>query len=66
MDFHRSEDECAKEFGVEVGTAILKHHFVLVTEEEARDLRKKQSAKALESLGRKVKFLNELPVPDVD
>ncbi|KAI5294263.1 hypothetical protein KEM55_006701, partial [Ascosphaera atra] len=58
--------EMAEQYGVPVGTALLKHDFVLVTEEEAKKLREKNSMAALEALGKKVVMVNGLPVPDVD
>jgi hypothetical protein len=44
----------------------LKYDFVLVTEQEAGALRDLNSLAALERLGKKMKFYNGLPVPDVD
>ena len=48
------------------GTHLIKYDFVLVSDEESRKLREERSLKALEALGRKVKLINGLPVPDVD
>ena len=45
---------------------LLKYDFVLVTEQESSDLRDERSKKALEELGRRVKIMEGLPVPDVD
>ena len=42
------------------------YDFVLVSDKEACDLRDENSRKALEGLGRKVKSLEGLPVPDLD
>lgn len=56
----------AREYQVKRGTLVLKYDFVLVSEAEASDLREQMAKKALEDLGRKVKILNGLPVPDVD
>lgn len=56
----------AKQYGVDAGTALLTHDFVLVNEKEASDVRNKQSIEALQKLGRKVTILNGLPVPEVD
>jgi len=39
---------------------------VLVTDQESFDLRSKNSAAALEKLGRRVKIVAGLPVPEVD
>jgi hypothetical protein len=43
-----------------------RYDFVLVTEKESFDLRAENSKKALEKLGRRVKIVEGLPVPDVD
>jgi hypothetical protein len=58
----------AKEYGVPEGTALLKHDFVLVTEETTRGLRDKNALEALSKLfpGTKCKLLDHLPVPDLD
>ena len=56
----------AREYQVKRGTLVLQYDFVLVSEAEARDLREQMAKKALEDLGRKVRILNGLPVPDVD
>lgn len=66
VDFEKADEEVAKKYGVEVGSLVLKHDFVLVSEKEASDLRDQRSREALEALGRKVKIVEGLPVPDVD
>ena len=66
VDFGEADEEVAKEYGVQKGSAVLKHHFVLVTEEEARKLRDRKSREALEKLGRRVRLVEGLPVPEVD
>lgn len=64
MDLSTVEDEgMAKKYGVSVGTKLLKHDFVLLTDQEARDLRKKNAIEAMEKQGRKVVFHNEVPIP---
>lgn len=45
---------------------MLKHDFVLVSDKETEKLRDENALRALKALGRKVKLLNHLPVPDVD
>ncbi|KAF2154132.1 cathecol 1,2-dioxygenase [Myriangium duriaei CBS 260.36] len=55
-----------KEYGVENGTKWMKYDFVLVSEEETRELRAKEAMKAMEKLGRRMKLVEGLPVPDVD
>jgi len=39
---------------------------VLVSEKEARELRDKKVTEAMKGLGRSMKLLDGLPVPDVD
>jgi hypothetical protein len=57
----------AKKYGMEEGSKILKHDFVLVTDKQSSDLRNEKSMKALEELGRKcIINADGLPVPDVD
>ena len=61
-------EELAKEYGVPVGTELLEHDFVLVTEEETQLLRDKNAVEEMERLfpGKKIKLLDHLPVPDLD
>ena len=66
VDFDEADEETAKKYGVEVGSLVLRHDFVLVSEKESSDLRDQRSKEALEKLGSKVKILDGLPVPDVD
>lgn len=56
----------AARYDVPIGTALLKKDFVLVSEEETRALRDKNSIEALTELGMKVKIVDGLPIPDVD
>jgi hypothetical protein len=51
---------------VKEGSKVLRHDFVLVSEKETERLRDENALKALKALGRKVKLLNHLPVPDLD
>ncbi|KAL4926759.1 intradiol ring-cleavage dioxygenase [Aspergillus undulatus] len=53
----------AEKYGVEVGTKLLKHDFVLLTEQQARELRRKNAVEAMDRQGRKVDFVDGLPVP---
>ena len=66
VNLHPADYETAHKYGVETGTLVLKHDFVLVSEKAAKDLRDERSRAALAKLGRKVKLLDGLPVPDVD
>jgi len=56
----------AKEYDVKEGDKLIKYDFVLVTDEESRQLREKEAMAAMKALGRKMKLYNGLPVPDVD
>lgn len=66
VDFQPADKMLAREYDVPVGSAVLEHDFVLVTDREASDLRDERSKKALANLGRRVKLVEGLPVPDVD
>jgi hypothetical protein len=56
----------AEEYGVKEGMALITWDFVLVSDKEANELRDRKSMEALEKLGRHVKIVDGLPVPDVD
>lgn len=58
--------EQAKQFGVEVGTALVNYDFVLVTEKAVAELRREESERALAAQGQTFRFIDGLPVPDVD
>lgn len=67
VDLTRVEDEAvAKKYGVEVGCALMQYDFVLVTKEEAFELRYQNAAAAMLAQGRNMQFIDGLPVPDVD
>ncbi|PGH04516.1 hypothetical protein GX51_03509 [Blastomyces parvus] len=61
-----TDPEMAKKYDVPLGMLVLQYEFVLVSEEEARALRERNSREALEKLGMQVRLLDGLPVPDVD
>lgn len=56
----------ADKYGVSEGTTLISYDFVLASDQETKDLRDQRSREALEKLGRKVRILDGLPVPDVD
>jgi hypothetical protein len=59
--------EQANKYEVKEGTKLLKYDFVLVTDEETKQLRHDEAVKAMKSLGREgMMIVNGLPVPDVD
>jgi hypothetical protein len=61
-----ADDVLAKRYGVEIGSAFLTYDFVLVTESAAAALRRQKAEESFAQLGRKFKFINDLPVPDLD
>lgn len=66
MDIGRAGREYAEKYGVSEDHALLTYDFVLVSDAETRALRERNSKDALDKLGRKVKMVNGLPVPDLD
>jgi hypothetical protein len=66
VDFDKADKETARQYGVDIGSKVLKHKFVLVSDQETEKLRDENALAALKKLGRKVKLLDHLPVPDVD
>jgi protocatechuate 3,4-dioxygenase beta subunit len=66
VDFGTADSATAAKYGVTEGSKVLKHDFVLVDEKETEKLRDENALNAMKKLGRKVKLLNHLPVPDVD
>ena len=66
IDIGKAGPEIAKKYNVPEGHALLTHDFVLVSDAETKELRARNSKVALDKLGRKVKIVNGLPVPDLD
>ena len=66
VELGKVDKATAEKYGVKEGIALLTYDFVLVSDKESRDLREENSRKALENLGRRVKIVQGLPVPDVD
>jgi hypothetical protein len=59
--------EQAKQYNVDEGTQLLTYDFVLVTDEETKNLRHKEAEEAMRGLGLEgMTIINGLPVPDVD
>jgi len=58
--------EQAKKYDTKEGAKLITYDFVLVTDEEANQLREEKAMKAMEALGRRMKLYHGLPVPDVD
>ncbi|CAF3541033.1 unnamed protein product [Fusarium graminearum] len=61
-----TDEEMAKKYDVKVGSALMTYDFVLVTEKAAAELRRKKAEEAMAGLSRSFKFIDDLPVPDVD
>lgn len=66
VDIGTVGEEEVKKYGVDKGCRLLKYDFVLVSEEETRSLREKEAMAAMEKLGKRMKLVEGLPVPDVD
>ncbi|KAI3572750.1 Intradiol ring-cleavage dioxygenase [Fusarium oxysporum f. sp. albedinis] len=60
------DEEMAKKYGVKVGSALMTYDSVLVSDEAAAKLRREKAEEAMAKLGRKFRFIDDLPVPDVD
>jgi hypothetical protein len=60
------DDEQAKKYGVKLGSALLTYDFILVTDEAAAKLRRQKAEEAMANLGRNFRFIDDLPVLDVD
>ncbi|KAK4085576.1 uncharacterized protein Triagg1_566 [Trichoderma aggressivum f. europaeum] len=60
------DEEIASKYGVKLGSSLLTYDFVLVKEQAAAELRRQKAEEAMAKLGRKIIFIDDLPVPDVD
>jgi hypothetical protein len=56
----------ASKYGVKLGSSLIRYDFVLVGDQAAAGLRRQKAEEAMANLGRKFRFINDLPVPDVD
>ncbi|EEA25456.1 hypothetical protein TMatcc_006319 [Talaromyces marneffei ATCC 18224] len=66
VDLGTVDATLAAKYGVAEGTPLMTYDFVLVTDVETKALREHNSQVALDKLGRKVKIVNGLPIPDLD
>ncbi|KAI9728563.1 MAG: hypothetical protein M1834_007591 [Cirrosporium novae-zelandiae] len=66
IDVGKVSPEDVKRYDVKEGTSLIAHDFVLVSDKEAGSLREKLAREAMEAQGRKMKYFQGLPVPDVD
>ncbi|CAG7557601.1 unnamed protein product [Fusarium equiseti] len=61
-----TDENMAKKYDVKVGSALMTYDFVLVSDTAAAKLRRQKAEEAMAGLGRNFKFIDDLPVPDVD
>jgi len=66
IDVGTVTEEQASEYGVKENCKLITYDFVLVTDEEAKELREKKAMEAMKAQGRKMQLYNGLPIPDVD
>jgi len=66
VEVGKVDNATAEKYGVKEGSALIIWDFVLVSDKEADALRDQKSIEALKKLGRHVKIVDGLPVPDVD
>jgi hypothetical protein len=66
VDYTTADKDTAQKYGVQEGTLLMTYDFVLVSDREASELRDEKSRDALQGLGWTVKFLEGLPIPDLD
>ncbi|KAI1328194.1 dioxygenase [Xylariaceae sp. FL0255] len=66
VDPAKIDEATAKEYGMAEGDWILKHDFVLTSQEETDNLRDSNAVEALGKLGLKMTLVDHLPIPDVD
>ena len=52
----------AEQYGVQAGAKMISYDFVLVPDQEARQLREDNATQAMQKLGRRMKLWNGLPV----
>lgn len=60
------DSAAAKQYDVSEGSWILRHDFVLTTDEETANLRDELAREALKKQGLNLKLVDHLPVPDLD
>ncbi len=61
-----ADQDLANKHGVKVGSALISYDFVLVSDQAAAELRRKKAKEAMAKLSCKFKFIDDLPVPDLD
>lgn len=66
VELGKVDEATAKEYGVKEGSWLLKHDFVLSTQQETEELRDRLAVEELEKLGLRMKLVDHLPVPELD
>jgi hypothetical protein len=66
VDLAQADQALAEMYNVPIGTKVLRHDFILVSEQDTIELRAKNSREAMSNLGHRVKIVDGLPVPDID
>lgn len=66
VDLHIVDEATAQTYAVKAGSKLLKHDFVLVSDEESRRLGNEKMREAFDSSGIKYTIWNGLPIPEVD
>lgn len=66
IDLDKVDKETAEKYGVKEGIWLLRHDFVLTTQEETERLKDELALEALKKLGLRMKLVDHLPVPDLD
>lgn len=65
IDIHKITDPAlAAKYEMQVGDWLLEQDFVIITNEQSRELREKQAIEALAKLGSKAKLVDGLPVAE--
>ena len=65
IDLGTVDNAMADQYGIEAGTTLITYDFVLVSEQESTDLRKKDWIRALQQSRRKVVILDGFPALQV-
>ena len=66
VELSKVDKQMAEKYNLKEGIALMTYDFVLVSEKESFDLRCEKSKQALEKLGRRVRIVEGLPVPELD
>lgn len=61
-----TDEKMEEQYGVKIGTKLLRYNFVLVTNEVATELRLEKAEDAMKAQAIDVLFIDGLPVPALD